>query len=98
MNAGVVWIGWLVLFLLYEVYAAKAEPKGDTLSENVWDWFGVKTYRPLAPLRRAVLAAFMLNLTSHFVFGWPGGASVIIAGVPVGLVIAYAIAFERRSS
>lgn len=96
MSAGVVWIGWLVLFLLYEVYAAKAEPKGDTLSENVWDWFGVRGYRPWSPVRRALLFAFMATLTLHFVFGWPGGAAVIIAALPVGAVIAYSVLCERR--
>lgn len=98
MSAGVVWCGWLLLFLVYEVYAAKAEPKGDTLSENVWDWFGVRGYRPWAPVRRAFLGAFMLTLTAHFVFARPGGLGVILAGVPVALIIAYSICFERRKA
>ena len=95
MSAGIVWLGWLVLFLLYEVYASKAAPKGDTLSENVWDWFGVRSYRPWAPVRRALLFAFMVTLTLHFVFAWPGGLGVVLAGLPVGAVIGYSLIFER---
>jgi hypothetical protein len=98
MSAGIVWLGWIVLFLLYEVYAAKAAPKGDTLSENVWDWFGVKTYKPFSGLRRCVLGAFMTVLGTHFVFGEPGGLGVILSGIPTGLVIFYALAFEGKSN
>lgn len=89
MSAEVVWAGWLVLFLVYEVVAAIAKPKGDTLSENVWRWFDT-------PFRKAVLAVFMLTLTSHFVFAWPGGSGVIITGIPVGIVIGRGLARGRR--
>jgi hypothetical protein len=89
-------MGWLILFLLYEIYAAKAAPKGDTLSENVWDWFGVKSYKPLSGFRRAILGAFMGVLGCHFVFGEPGGLGVILAGIPVGCVVVYSILFERK--
>jgi hypothetical protein len=95
VSAALVWAGWLALFLVYEVASAIAKPKGDTLSENVWTWFGVRGRAPLAPLRRAVLGAFMGVLSCHFVFGEPGGLWVIVAGVPVGVVIAYALVFER---
>lgn len=98
MSAGIVWLGWLALFLLYEIYAAKAEPKGDTLSENVWDWFGVKTYKPYSGLRRGILGAFMGVLSCHFVFGEPGGLGVILSGLPVGAVIAYALIFEGKKA
>lgn len=95
MSPELVWAGWLVLFLVYEIAAAIAKPKGDTLSENVWDWFGVRSKRRWSGARRAVLALFMGVLSCHFVFGEPGGLGVILAGAPVGVVIAYALAFER---
>lgn len=97
MSAGIVWLGWIVLFLLYEIYAAKAAPKGDTLSENVWDWFGVKSYKPWSGARRLVLGGFMGVLGCHFVFGEPGGLGVILSGLPVGAVIAYSLVFERSN-
>lgn len=95
------WLVWLVVFLLIEVPAAVSHTKLDTLSENVWKWFGVKTGkdyiwppRRRAIMRRVLLAAFMLTLTSHFVFGWPGGLGVIVTGIPVAVVIAYAVVKE----
>jgi hypothetical protein len=95
VSAALVWAGWLALFLVYEIAAAIAKPKGDTLSENVWDWFGVRSKKPWSGARRAVLGAFMGVLSCHFVFGEPGGLGVILAGIPVGVVIAYSLAFER---
>lgn len=74
------WVAWLVAFLSVEVPAAIRKPKGDTLSENVWVWF--------RGWRRVPLALFMLTLTSHFVFEWPGGLGVILTGAPIALVIA----------
>jgi hypothetical protein len=100
MSAEAIWAGWLVLFLIYEIVGAvseKGKPARFTLSRNVWDWFGVRTPRPFAPARRIFLAAFMGVLSCHFVFGEPGAAGVIVAGIPVAVVIAYAIAFEREA-
>jgi hypothetical protein len=96
--AHVLWVGVGVLFLLYEVYAAVTRTKGGTLSENVWDAFGVKTPRPYSPARRAVLAAFLCTLTAHLVFGEPGGLWIVITGAPVSLVIAYSVMFDARPS
>ena len=90
MSPTVVWLGWLVLFLVYELYAAVAPPLGDTLSENVWDWFGVRSKRPYSTLRRLVLAVFMVTLTLHFVFGAPGGGWIMATGAPVAAVVLYA--------
>ena len=59
--SAVAWIGWIILFLVFEVYAAFSGQDDDTLSENVWLWFD-KTWE------RATLAVFFLALTSHFVF------------------------------
>lgn len=85
----IVWVGWLVLFLLYEGYAALAKPEDDTLSENVWGWFDTVA-------DRIFLAVFMVVLTSHFVFGWPGGLAVLLSGLPVAFIIVTSLGFGRR--
>jgi len=41
MSPQILWIGWLILFLVYELAAFKAH-KGGTLSETTWRWFAVK--------------------------------------------------------
>lgn len=88
------WVLWLVIFLATELPAAIRKSKLDTLSEQVWEWFGVRSTKPYSRARRALLFAFMLVLSSHFIFGWPGGAAVIVAGFPVGIVILYALVRE----
>jgi hypothetical protein len=87
MSAEAVWVGWLVLFLVYEIVAAVSErgkPSRLTLSRNVWAWFDT-------PFRKVVLAVFMLTLTSHLVLRQPGGLAVILTGIPVVLVIGLAV-------
>jgi hypothetical protein len=44
---------WLVLFVVYEVYAALVKTKGDTLSGNVWTWFDTA-------IEKVFLAVFLL--------------------------------------
>jgi hypothetical protein len=95
MSAAVVWIGWLVLFLVYELYAAKSRQSGDTFSENTWDWFGVRRPKPWGLARRAVLAAFLLSLTGHLVMGWTV-VPVCVLGAGVGVVIVRAVGWERK--
>jgi len=75
------WIGWLVAFLLVEIPAAIRKAKLDTLSETVWAWFR-------GPWRRLVLAAFMVALTCHFVFG--ASAWWLLTAVPLVGVIVWA--------
>jgi len=60
----------------------------------VWEWFGVSRPMPYRLARRIILAIFLLTLASHFVFGWPGGASIVITGLPVGMVILYSLVRE----
>lgn len=93
MSVDVIWIGWLVLFLVYEVYAALSTPKGDTLSEATWRWFGIKGPKR-HPARRVVLAAFMLALTSHFVLG-TSSAPIIGCGVLMVATIAWSVWKDR---
>lgn len=98
------WLAWLLLFLAYEipaaiaevVYARRGQRRAITLSRNVWRWFGVTEWRPYRTARRVVLAAFMLTLTSHFVFAHPEAWAIIATGAPVALVIGYAVLVEDR--
>jgi hypothetical protein len=98
------WLAWLLLFLAYEipaaisevVYARRGQRRAITLSRNVWRWFGVTEWRPYRTARRVVLAAFMLTLSSHFVFAQPEAWAIIATGSPVALVIGYAVLVEDR--
>lgn len=84
MDPAVVWVGWLALFLIYEITAAVRERGTDqplTLSRNVWRWFDRRG-------EKVALAVFMLTLTAHLVLGTPGALAVILTGAPVALVIA----------
>lgn len=85
------WFIWLVLFLVYEVYAALNKKKGDTLSETVGDWTGLEKWRKGerrgSVARRTVLFCFLVGLTSHLVWGTTvlpvivfGGAFFAIVG------------------
>jgi hypothetical protein len=88
MSPDVVWFGWLVLFLIYEVTAALRERGTDkrlTLSRNVWAWFD-------KAFERMALAIFMAVLTAHLVIGWPGGLAVIVTGIPVAAIIGVSVA------
>lgn len=84
-----VWLLWFLAFLLVELPGAILPGKGETLSEHVWRWFR-------GPWRRCVLAAFMVALTAHFVFG--ASAWWLLTAIPLAGVIVYAELFERRSS
>jgi hypothetical protein len=79
------WVLWLVAFLAVEVPAALRKAKLDTLSEHVSKLWFPRIWQ------RSVLAVFMLTLTSHFVFEWPGGPAIIATGAPVALIIANAL-------
>lgn len=93
----VYWIVWLaVIFLPYELYAAFSKKKGDTLSENVWDWFAVKnTEAKHGKLRRFILWAFLASLLSHFIYATTV-LPVIGFGIGVGWSIYYHYAHEVK--
>ena len=73
----ILWIAWLVIFAVLEGYALWSPKAGDTLSEHVWEWFGVARNgdadkRPVngnIRTRRFVLLAFMAWLSLHFLSG-----------------------------
>jgi hypothetical protein len=93
MSPEVVWLGWLTLFLVFEIYAAFSPAKGDTLSENVWKWFRASQKDPLSTARRSVILAFMLSLTTHFVWG-TSVMPIILLGAIVGGIIFYSVVKE----
>jgi hypothetical protein len=74
MNAyDIGWIVWGLYFLVVEGTALARRDKGGTLSEHVWDLFGVGQ-REEAPsislrFRRIALLSFMAWLTVHFLTG-----------------------------
>ena len=80
ITSAAAWIGWLVLFLIYEVYAAFSKQEEDTLSENVWLWFD-------EVWERAVLGVFMLALGLHFVF-----STTVLPIIVLGPVLVFIIA------
>lgn len=91
------WLAWIfVVFLPVELYAAKKKAPGDTFSENVWDWFGVKTPKRFGTLRRLILAAFLASLSIHFLFATTVVFVAIFGGL-VGLTITYSLFFDARS-
>ena len=97
-NPEIVWTIWIVLFLVFELWAALDQRKGNTLSETVGDWIGVPRWRrgvrKLAPLRRLVLGLFLVALLAHLVWGVSVGP-VIVLGIALGAVIAWGICKEK---
>lgn len=92
-------IYWLMViflfFLPYEVYAAFSKKKGDTLSENVWDWFAIKRpWMKYGRLRRFILWAFLTGLVSHFIYATTV-VPVIVFGVGVAWSIFYHYKYEK---
>lgn len=68
----IAWIAWFVFFGATEGRALLNKGKGDTLSEHVWRWFNVAD-EPRWTFKRFALAAFMVWLSGHFIFGiWAG--------------------------
>ena len=86
-----VWGIWLLLFLSYELFAAFNKPKGDTLSEVVGDWTGLRKWRreirQWSLGRRTVLLLFLVSLTLHLVWG-----TTVIPVAVLGAILACVIA------
>ena len=104
--------GLLLLFLPVELWAAAKTPtKTDTFSEFIWWVFGIKqrvcpcgvvdcilnparTVR-WARARRFVLAGMCVSLTAHLVFAFTF-IPVAIFGAACGVIMVYAVAYERK--
>jgi hypothetical protein len=65
----VVWLLWLGMFAVVEGAALLNKKPGDTLSEHVWDWFGIRGKPKGYQARRFVLLVFLAWLTTHFLTG-----------------------------
>jgi hypothetical protein len=88
------WIIWLgFLFLPYEIYAAFSKKPGDTLSENVWDWFAIKNRgAKYGRLRRLILFGFWIGLGSHFIYG-----TTVLPVIVGGIGMAWSIWFHYKN-
>jgi hypothetical protein len=93
------WVWWLALFLVMEIGAAISREPGDTLSECVYLWFGIRPVQPSRVIRIPICGLFMAELGAHFVTGgalpWTGGPVVIATAIPVAAVIVHSL-LERR--
>lgn len=69
MNWTVGWVLWLVMFLAIEGAALVNRDRGDTLSEHVWKWFGLRGKPSGYRWRRFAFLAFWAWLTVHFFTG-----------------------------
>ncbi len=95
------WALWLGLSVVMEIETAISREPGDTLSERVWSWFGIRPYVRAQFWRLPVLAVFLLVLGGHFVTGgvfwWCGGAAVAVTGTPLGVVIVRGVIAKEPS-
>jgi hypothetical protein len=57
------------MFAVVEGAALINKKPGDTLSEHVWSWFGIRGKPAGYKARRFALLAFMAWLTTHFLTG-----------------------------
>lgn len=66
------WLCWIALgFCVPEFIAIATKQYGNTLSDTVWNWFGVYTGQPVWDWSalHIFLALFMIWLFAHIVFG-----------------------------
>lgn len=89
------WLLWVfVLFLPFELYAARSKTPGFTLSETIWKWFGIKPPKPFGWLRRLILMNFLVALGVHLCYA-TSAVPVAVFGAMVAAVIGYAVVKER---
>lgn len=104
----VAWIGWGLYFAVVEGAALANSRSGDTLSEHVWSFLGLRRddtrYRPATgwtKVRRAAVGLFMFTLGAHFLIGSDAlgngvliGSAVLLTAVVLGTA---AVRYWRRS-
>ncbi len=95
----VLWLLWICAFLGIEIPAALNKTTGDTLSENMWNWFSVGQRKRWWKIRLVVLGVFwVLGVgVAHFMFRASALWTVILPGIPFAAVIVYAVVFESDS-
>lgn len=88
------WFGWGLYFLIVEGMALANSTSGDTLSEHVWAWLGLRntterevTWRTW--IRRGAVLFFMALLAVHFVIGsnTVGNTLLAAAGIALGALV-----------
>ena len=98
MSPDAVWIGWIALFVIYEVSAAILK-RGGTLSEFVGRITGVRRWqsspRRWSPARRALVFLFMQATTMHLVFGWTV-VPVVVMGALFAVMVLLSATLEGR--
>lgn len=71
------WLAWFGAFVFMEGNALANHTNGDTLSETVWRWLRIGSARNPGTVawtwRSFVLAAFLVWLVPHLMFGWFAG-------------------------
>lgn len=89
------WFGWGLYFLIVEGMALANSVDGDTLSEHVWAWVGLRdtmakevTWRTW--LRRVAVLYFVTLLGVHFVIGSNDVGNTLLA-VAAGTLAALVI-------
>lgn len=69
MSFTVAWIIWGLMFAVIEGAALFNKRKGDTLSEHVWKWGGIRGKPRGYKQRRFALLTFLTWLMVHFLTG-----------------------------
>src|SRR5688572_28063 len=91
----VAWIGWGLYFAVVEGVALANSRSGDTLSEHVWSFLGLRRdatrNRPATgwtKVRRIAVGLFMLALATHFLIGSDALGNGVLIGTSVLLAAA----------
>lgn len=70
----IAWLVWIAAFGVVEGLALANRTPGDTLSEHVWKWFGVRGRNGGGwTWKRYALLAFLVWLLGHLTLGWWAG-------------------------
>jgi len=94
------WISFWGLFLVLEVTAAISAQPGDTMSERLWNWIGIRPPRPVRLWRVPAVVVFVAILLGHFAQGgtlwWTSGGAVIVTSLPVAAAVLLGFRENRK--
>lgn len=95
------WAGWLALFLAMELGAAASRECGDTFSERLWNWLGVRPVRQGRWWRCGAIVLFLAELSAHFVLGsghwWTSEWAVVVTATPLAVAMVTGALRHRRN-